>query len=114
MVPYLTFSGAEPTFHLTHCTFHVTYPPRVNTQTPVKTLPSRKRICGRSHRSVSTDAGILRVSKRQGNLYYGPYPESHSTKTRTREMPQRARIFKVNCHLKVHNAHLNLLSPISG
>ena len=27
-------------------------------------------------------------------------------------MPQRARIFKVNCCLKVHNAHLKLLSPI--
>ena len=83
MVPYLTFSGAEPTFHLSHCTFHVTYPPRVNTQTPVKTLPSGKLIAG-GHTggpSVSTDAGIVRVSKRQGNLYYGPYPESHSTKT---------------------------------
>ena len=29
-------------------------------------------------------------------------------------MPQRARTFKVNCCLKVHNAHLNLLSPILG
>ena len=30
------------------------------------------------------------------------------------EMPQRARTLKVNCCLKVHNAHLKLLSPISG
>ena len=29
-------------------------------------------------------------------------------------MLQRARIFKVNCCLKVHNAHLNLASPILG
>ena len=29
-------------------------------------------------------------------------------------MPQRARTFKVDCCLKVHNAHLKLLSPISG
>ena len=29
-------------------------------------------------------------------------------------MPQRARAFQVNCRLKVHNAHLKLLSPISG
>ena len=29
-------------------------------------------------------------------------------------MPQRARTFKVNCCLNVHNAHLKLLSPISG
>ena len=28
-------------------------------------------------------------------------------------MSQRARIFQVNCCLKVHNAHLKLLSPIS-
>ena len=33
---------------------------------------------------------------------------------RTIEMPQRARAFQVNCCLKVHNAHLKLLSPISG
>ena len=33
---------------------------------------------------------------------------------RTIEMPQRARTFQVNCCLKVHNAHLKLLSPISG
>ena len=29
-------------------------------------------------------------------------------------MPQRAHTFKVNWCLKVHNAHLKLLSPISG
>ena len=29
-------------------------------------------------------------------------------------MPQCARTFKVNCCLKIHNAHLKLLSPISG
>ena len=29
-------------------------------------------------------------------------------------MSQRARTFKVNCCLKDHNAHQNLLSPISG
>ena len=29
-------------------------------------------------------------------------------------MPQRARTFQINCCLKVHNAHLKLLSPISG
>ena len=29
-------------------------------------------------------------------------------------MPQRARTFKVNCCLEVHNAYLELLSPISG
>ena len=27
---------------------------------------------------------------------------------------QRTRIFKANCCLKVHNAHLNLAAPISG
>ena len=29
-------------------------------------------------------------------------------------MPQHACTFKVNCCLKIHNAHLKLLSPISG
>ena len=33
---------------------------------------------------------------------------------RTIEMLQRTRIFKVNCFLKVHHAHLKLASPISG
>ena len=32
----------------------------------------------------------------------------------TIEMPQGAHTFKVNCCLKVHNAHLKLLTPISG
>ena len=30
------------------------------------------------------------------------------------KIPQWTRIFKVNCCLKVHNAHLKLASPISG
>ena len=30
------------------------------------------------------------------------------------EIPQRAGIFKVNCSLKVHNAHLKLALSISG
>ena len=29
-------------------------------------------------------------------------------------MPQRARTFKVNCCLNIHNAHLKILLPISG
>ena len=33
---------------------------------------------------------------------------------RTIEIPQRTRIFKVNCCLKVHKAPLKLVSPISG
>ena len=33
---------------------------------------------------------------------------------RTIEILKSARIFKVNCCLKVHNAHLNLVSPIPG
>ena len=32
----------------------------------------------------------------------------------TIEMPQRGHTFQVNCCLKVHNAHLKLLSPILG
>ena len=32
--------------------------------------------------------------------------------SRTIEIPQRARIFKANCCLKVHNAHLMFASPI--
>ena len=32
---------------------------------------------------------------------------------RTKETPQRALIFKANCCLKVHNAHLQQASPIS-
>ena len=33
---------------------------------------------------------------------------------RTIEIPQRAHTFNVSSHLKVHNAHLELASPISG
>ena len=32
----------------------------------------------------------------------------------TIEIPQRARIFKANCCLKIHNVHLNRASQISG
>ena len=41
-------------------------------------------------------------------------PQEKGVYRRTREMPQRARTFQVNCCLKVHNAHLKLLSSISG
>ena len=41
-------------------------------------------------------------------------PQYKDVYRRTIEMPQRSRTFKVNCCLKVHNAHLKLLSPISG
>ena len=33
---------------------------------------------------------------------------------RIMEIPQRTHIFKINCCLKVHNAHLKLASSISG
>ena len=38
------------------------------------------------------------------------YPESHSKKTLRRiiEIPQRTRIFKANCCLNIHKAHLKL------
>ena len=39
-------------------------------------------------------------------------PQYKDVCSRTIEMPQCARIFKVNCCLKVHNAHLQILSPI--
>ena len=39
-------------------------------------------------------------------------PQYKDVYRRTIEMPQRTRNFNVNCCLKVHNAHLNLLSPI--
>ena len=45
------------------------------------------------------------------------YPESNGTKIFTGarlEIPQRTRIFKVNCCLKVHNAPLKVFSPILG
>ena len=48
---------------------------------------------------------------------FTPYPEIQQYKDiyrRTIEMPQRAHIFKVDCCLDVHNAHLKLLLPISG
>ena len=35
-------------------------------------------------------------------------------KRRTIEIPQRGRIFMANCCLKVHNAQLKLVSPVSG
>ena len=41
-------------------------------------------------------------------------PQYKEVYRRTIEMPQCARTFQVNCCLKVHNAHLKLLSPISG
>ena len=41
-------------------------------------------------------------------------PQYKDVYKRTIEMPQRARIFMVNWCLNVHNAHLKLLSPISG
>ena len=41
-------------------------------------------------------------------------PQYKDVYRRTIEMPQRARTFQVNCCLKVHNAHLKLLSSISG
>ena len=50
-------------------------------------------------------------------FFHTTYPESRSNKDvfrRTIEMPQRARLLKGNCCLKVHNAHQKLLSPISG
>ena len=40
-------------------------------------------------------------------------PQYKNLYRRTIEMSQRARTFQVNCCLKVHNAHLKLLSPIS-
>ena len=36
------------------------------------------------------------------------------TLQRCTKFPQRARLLKANCCLKVHNAHLELTSPISG
>ena len=41
-------------------------------------------------------------------------PQYKDVYRRTIEMPQRALLLKVNCCLKVHNAHQKLLSPISG
>ena len=41
-------------------------------------------------------------------------PQYKDVYRRTIEMLQRACNFKVNCCLKVHNAHLKILSPISG
>ena len=41
-------------------------------------------------------------------------PQYKDVYRRTIEIPQRARTFKVNYCLKVHNAHQKLLSPISG
>ena len=40
------------------------------------------------------------------------YPGKHNTKARTVEFPKCAHIFKVNCCLKVHNAHFKISSPI--
>ena len=47
---------------------------------------------------------------------YKTYPEVDSTKTigKTIEIPQSILIFKVNCCLKVHNAHLKLAWPTLG
>ena len=41
-------------------------------------------------------------------------PQYKDVYRRTVEMPQCAHTYQVNCCLKVHNAHLKLLSPISG
>ena len=41
-------------------------------------------------------------------------PQYKDVYRRTIEIPQRTHLFKVNCHLKVHNVHQKLLSPISG
>ena len=41
-------------------------------------------------------------------------PQYKDIYRRTIEIPQRSRTFQANCCLKVHNAHLKLLSPISG
>ena len=40
------------------------------------------------------------------------YPGKRNTKARTIEFPKCAHIFKVNCCLKVHNAHFKIASPI--
>ena len=41
-------------------------------------------------------------------------PQYKDVYRRTIEMPERARTFQIICCLRVHNAHLKLLSPISG
>ena len=55
------------------------------------------------------DANLGNSDERETG-YHGDttYDERYSTKTFVREIPQRARIFKVNCCLKVHNAHTAL------
>ena len=41
-------------------------------------------------------------------------PQYKDVYRRTIEMPQRARLLKINWYLKIHYAHQKLLSPISG
>ena len=61
-----------------------------------------------SYRTIwlkTTEKGTFDISRK---------PQYKDVYRRTIEMPQRARTFQVNCCLKVHDAHLKLLWPISG
>ena len=57
------------------------------------------------NKSVKYNSKVYTVSRN---------PQYKDVYRRTIEMPQRARPFKVNFCLNVHNAHLILLSKISG
>ena len=50
----------------------------------------------------------------QENTHVSRKPQYKDVYRRTIEILQRPHIFKINCCLKVHNAHLKLASPISG
>ena len=74
-------------------------------------LPNRKTDCTLSDffqgRNVSRTGRIQDTNVSRKRQYKDVYRG-------TIEMLQRARTFQLNCCLKIHNAHLKLLSPISG
>ena len=68
-------------------------------------------------RGTSESDCFFSVNQKQYSYGYSTVsrkPQYKDVYRRTIEMPQRARSFQANCCLKVHNAHLKLLSSISG